>query len=84
MGNIIWQSQSHKRCDSGHRIVTLHRVTSHSHGMWLKSQLMSNMRTIGDKVHSYDSNCIYSVVNLIETLLNSFYQLLNKEQLALF
>jgi len=45
---------------------------------------MSNMRTMGDKVHSYDSNCIYSVANLTGTLLSSFCQLLNKEQLALF
>jgi len=45
---------------------------------------MSNMRTMGDKVHSHDSNCIYSVANLTGTLLSSLCQLLNKEQLALF
>jgi len=39
---------------------------------------------MGDKVHSHDSNCIYSVVNLTGTLLSSLCQLLNKEQLALF
>jgi len=25
---------------------------------------MSNMRTVGDKVHSHNSNCIYNVANL--------------------
>ena len=43
-----------------------------------------NMRTVEDKVHSHDSNCIYNVVNLTETLLSSLCQSLNKEQLALF
>jgi len=26
------------------------------------------MRTVGDKIHSYNSNCIYSVANLTETI----------------
>jgi len=43
-----------------------------------------NMRTVGDKVYNYDSNCIYSVANLTGTLSSSLCQLLNKEQLALF
>ena len=43
-----------------------------------------NMRTVGDKVHSYDSNCIYSIANLTKTLLSSLCQSLNKKQLALF
>jgi len=43
-----------------------------------------DMRTVGDKVHSHDSNCIYSIANLTGTLLSSLCQLLNKEQLALF
>jgi len=30
-----------------------------------------DIRTVGDKVHSYDSNCIYSVANLMETLSSS-------------
>ena len=30
-----------------------------------------DMRTVGDKMHSYDSNHIYSIANLIETLLSS-------------
>jgi len=43
-----------------------------------------DMRTVGDKMHSHNSNCIYSVANLIGTLSSSLCQLLNKEQLALF
>jgi len=45
---------------------------------------MSNIRTVGDKVHSHNSNYIYSIANLMRTLLSSLCQLLNKEQLALF
>jgi len=41
-----------------------------------------DMRTVGDKVHSHNSNCIYSVANLMGTLLSSLCQSLNKEQLA--
>jgi len=63
MGNITWQSQSH-------RMVTSHIVTSHSHSMWQKSQLI-DMRTVGNKMHSHGSNCIYSVANLTETLSSS-------------
>ena len=33
------------------------------------------MRTVGGKVHSYDSSCIYNVENQMETLLSSFCQL---------
>jgi len=40
---------------------------------------MSNIRTVGDKVHSHNSNCIYSVANLTGTLLSSLCQSLNKE-----
>jgi len=43
-----------------------------------------DIRTVGDKMHSHDSNCIYSVANPMGTLLSSLCQLLNKEQLALF
>jgi len=43
-----------------------------------------DMRTVGDKVHSHDSNCIYSVANLTGALLSSLCQLLSKEQLASF
>jgi len=39
---------------------------------------------VGDKVHSHNNNCIYSVANLTGTLLSSPYQMLIKEQLALF
>jgi len=41
-----------------------------------------DIRTVEDKVHSHDSNCIYSIVNLMGTLSSSLCQLLNKEQLA--
>jgi len=34
---------------------------------------MSNMKTMGDKVHSHSSNCIYSVVMNIEWDYN-YYQ----------
>jgi len=37
-----------------------------------------DMRTMGDKVHSYNSNCIYSIANLIETLSSSLCQMLIK------
>ena len=53
-------------------------VTSHSHSMWQRSQLTSNIEIIGDKEHSHNSNCIYSIVNLIETLLSSLCQILIK------
>jgi len=43
-----------------------------------------NIRTMEDKMHSHDSNCIYSVVNLMGTLSSSPCQMLIKEQLALF
>ena len=43
-----------------------------------------DMRAVGDKVHSHDSNCIYSVANLVGTLSSSPCQILIKEQLALF
>jgi len=35
------------------------------------------MRTVGDKMHSHNSNCIYSVANLIGTLSSSLCQSLN-------
>jgi len=38
-----------------------------------------DMRTVGDKMYNHDSNCIYSVANLMGTLLNFLCQLLNKE-----
>ena len=50
-----------QRCDRSHRMVMSYIVTSHSHSIWQRSPLTS-MRTVGDKVHSHDSNCIYSVV----------------------
>jgi len=37
--------------------------------------MMSNMRTMGDKVHSHNSSCIYSIENQIGTLLSSPCQL---------
>jgi len=40
------------------------------------------MRTVGDKMHSHNSNCIYSVANLMGTFLSSLCQTLIKEQLA--
>jgi len=42
------------------------------------------MRTVEDKMHSHNSNCIYSIANLMGTLSSSLCQSLNKEQLALF
>ena len=37
-----------------------------------------DMRTVGDKIHSHDSNCIHSIANLIETLSSSLCQTLIK------
>jgi len=71
-----------QRCDNNHIMVTSHGVTGHRSQHVTGSQLTNNMRTVRDKVHSYDSNCIYSVVNLTGTLLSSLCQTLNKEQLA--
>ena len=87
MGNIMWQSQSHKAVTKVIEMVTswsCHTfiVISHSHRMWQRSQLM-DIRTVGDKVHSHDSNCIYSVANLMETLSSSLCQTLNKETVSL-
>ena len=59
-----------------------HMVTSHSHSMWQRSQQM-DMRTVGDKVHSHNSNCIYSVENPTGTLSSSLCQILNKETVGL-
>jgi len=42
------------------------------------------IRTVGDEVHGHNSNCIYSVANLMGTLSSSLCQLLNKEQLVGF
>jgi len=50
--------------------VTSHSVTSHD--------------KCGKVVHRPCSSCISSIENLIGTLLSSFCQSLNKEQLALF
>jgi len=41
-----------------------------------------DIRTVEDKTHSHNSNCIYSIANLIETLLSSLCQTLIKEQLT--
>jgi len=30
---------------------------------------LMDIRTVGDKMHSYDSNCIYSIANITGTLL---------------
>jgi len=49
---------------------------SQSHRMQ-RSQLM-DMRTVGDKMYSHNSNCIYSVANLMGTLLSSLCQMLIK------
>ena len=37
--------------------------------------MTDNMRTVGDKAHSHDSSCIYSVKNQMRTLLSSPCQL---------
>jgi len=39
------------------------------------NHMMGNMRTVGGKVHSYDSSCIYSVKNQMGTLSSSPCQL---------
>jgi len=43
-------------------------VTHHYH-------MMGNMKTMGSKVHSHNSSCIYSVENQMGTLLSSSCQL---------
>jgi len=48
--------------------VVTSQVTGHGH-------MTSNMRTMGDKVYSYDSSCIYSIENQMGTLLSSPCQL---------
>jgi len=53
----------------------MHRVTGYGHS---KGQLV-DIRTVGDKMHSHNSNCIYSIVNLMGTLSSSLCQMLNKE-----
>jgi len=79
---IVTKSQ---RYDQGHRMVMSwsYHTHSHSHRMWQRSQLM-DMRTVGDRIHSHNSNCIYSIANLTGTLSSSLCQTLNKEQLAWF
>ena len=37
--------------------------------------MIGNMRIIKDKVHSYNSSCIYSIENQMGTLLSSSCQL---------
>jgi len=39
------------------------------------SHMMDNIRTMGSKMHSRDSSCIYSVENQMRTLLSSPCQL---------
>jgi len=58
---------------------------SHSHmtGVTMSHHIMSHDRC-GKIVHRPCSSCISSIENLTGTLLSSFCQLLNKEQLALF
>jgi len=65
-------------CDRGHGMVMSQGVTSHSHNMWQRSQLMSSIETIRVKEHSHISNCIYSVENLMGALLSSLCQTLIK------
>ena len=50
-------------------------VIGHGHNMWQDSHMISNMRTVGDKVHNYNSSCIYSIENQMGTLLSSSCQL---------
>ena len=56
---------------------------SQSHDRESQCHMMSHDRH-GKIVHRPGSNCISSIENLMETLLSSLCQLLNKEQLALF
>jgi len=51
----VWET-SH----DSHRVTKVWLKSCHSHSMWQRSQLIG-MRTVGGKVHSHDSNCIYSV-----------------------
>ena len=68
-----WITTMKVKCGKGvtslsqsHRMVTTHdRVAT-----W-----QSNMRTVGDEVHSHNSSCIYSVENQMGTLLSSSCQL---------
>ena len=87
MRNIMWLVIDSQRYNRSHRMVISwshhNEVTSHSYGIWQRSHLI-DMRTVEDKVHSHNSNCIYSVANLMRTLLSSSCQMLIKEQLALF
>jgi len=45
-------------------------------------KLADGHKSCEDKMHSHDSNCIYSVANLMGTLSGSLCQMLIKEQLA--
>jgi len=82
---ITWLVTESQRCDRSYKngYVTVISQWSHSHRMWQRDHLM-DIRTVGDKVHSHNSNCIYSVANLMRTLSSSSCQMLIKEQLALF
>jgi len=62
---------SHHKC---HSVTVSHHMISHD-------RLHDRH---GKVVHRLCSSCINSVENLIGTLSSSLYQLLNKEQLALF
>jgi len=63
-----------------------HHIT-HSHKLWsqhVTQKSADGHENCGDKMHSHNSNCIYSVANLMGTLSSFLCQSLNKEQLALF
>jgi len=62
-------------------------IMSHSHKSWsqhVTQKSADGHENYGDKMHSHNSNCIYSVANLTETLSSFLCQSLNKKQLALF
>jgi len=62
---VMSLSQSHKRYDISHRMVTsLSQCVTGSH-------MTGNMKTIGSEVHNHNSSCIYSVENQMETLSSS-------------
>jgi len=62
---VMSLSQSHKRYDISHRMVTsLSQCVTGSH-------MTDNMKTMGSEVHSHNSSCIYSVENQMGTLLSS-------------
>ena len=68
-----------KESHHGHKVTKVWHQSQNGqvtgHNTWQGSHMMGNMRTVGGKVHSHNSSCIYSVENQIGTLLSSSCQL---------